>query len=133
MKSKRAPQPQQSDPPTKLLSLRNVENLTWEMQSVQLGSHAVPTSCLRRVAVKHGHDWEDWFRAESELLRPVSVAISESEERISVRVNVFGFDEHELKVGIEPRRVTILGKKETSETESEGGKSSTSTGIPTRS
>ena len=59
----------------------------------------------------HGHDWEDWFRAESELLRPVSVAISESDQRVSARVNVLGFDPGELKVSVEPTRVTIFGSK----------------------
>jgi HSP20 family molecular chaperone IbpA len=61
---------------------------------------------------QHGHDREDWFRAESELLRPVSVSISESEDRISVRADIVGFDETEIEVSIEPSRITILGKKE---------------------
>ena len=122
MKSKRVPQPQQSDPPTKRLSLRNVENLNWKMRSVQLAIARRAYELFETRGREHGHDWEDWFRAESEQLRPVSVAISESEDRISVRANVFGFEERELSVGIEPRRITILGTKETSVTESEGGK-----------
>lgn len=60
---------------------------------------------------EHGHDWEDWFRAESELLRPVSVAVSESERRISLRVNVLGFDAGQVKVSVEPTRVAVLGTK----------------------
>ena len=71
---------------------------------------------------EHGHDWEDWFRAESELLRPVSVSISESKDRISVLANVLGFEENDLKVSVEPRRLTLLGKKEVIPTETEGGK-----------
>ena len=71
---------------------------------------------------EHGHDWEDWFRAESELLRPVSVSMSESEDRISVRANVPGFQDNEHRIGIEPRRLMILGKKEMSATETKGGK-----------
>ena len=50
--------------------------------------------------------------AESEFLCPVSIATSESDERLSIRANVFGFAEKELQVSVEPRRVAILGKRE---------------------
>ena len=69
----------------------------------------------------------------SEFLWAVNATKAESEDRISVRANVLGFEENELRVSIEPRRITILGKKETSATESDGGKSSTLPGITTRS
>jgi HSP20 family molecular chaperone IbpA len=122
MKAKKGPQAQQSDPLTKRLTLQNIEDLTWQMQAVQLAIARRAFELFETRGREHGHDWEDWFRAESELLRPVSVATSESEDRLSIRANVFGFEENELKIGIEPRRITILGKKETTETESEGGK-----------
>ncbi|HXJ95940.1 MAG TPA: DUF2934 domain-containing protein [Terriglobia bacterium] len=32
----------------------------------------------------HGHDLEDWFRAESELLHPVHVDITESDGALTV-------------------------------------------------
>ena len=122
MKSTRAFQPQQSGPASTLLSLRNIEDLHWEMQEVQLAIARRAYELFQERGCKHGHDWEDWFRAESELLRPVSVTMLESEDRTSVRANVFGFEEKELRVGLEPRRITILGKKEVSTTETEGGK-----------
>ena len=122
MKSKKVSQPQPSDSPTTLLSPRNADALRWEIQKVQLAITRRAYELFEVRGCEHGHDWEDWFRAESELLRPVSIAISESADRISVRANVFGFEERELSVGIEPRRITILGTKETSVTESEGGK-----------
>jgi HSP20 family molecular chaperone IbpA len=122
MKAKIGPQAQQSDLPIKPLSLQNIENLTWQMQAVQLAIARRAFELFETRGREHGHDWEDWFQAESELLRPVTVAISESEDRLSIRANVFGFEENELKIGIEPRRITILGNKETSVTESEGGK-----------
>jgi HSP20 family molecular chaperone IbpA len=122
MKSKRASQQQQPEPPTTLLNLENVEDLHWKMQQVQLAIARRAYELFETRGCEHGHDWEDWFRAESEFLRPVSVSISESDDRISVRANVLGFGENELRVSIEPRRITILGKKEMSVTESEGGK-----------
>lgn len=122
MKSKRASQPQRSEPPTTLLSLRNVEDLHGEMQQVELAIARRAYELFEARGGEHGHDWEDWLRAESELLRPVSVSMSESEDRISVRANVPGFANNELRVSIEPRRITILGKKKGSATETEGGK-----------
>lgn len=122
MKSKRASQPPQSDSPTTLLSLRNVEDLHGEMQQVELAIKRRAYGLFEGRGGEHGHDWEDWFRAESELLRPVPVSMSESEDRISVRVNVPGFANNELRVSIEPRRITILGKNEGRKTGTERGK-----------
>jgi HSP20 family molecular chaperone IbpA len=92
------------------------------MQQVQLAIARRAYELFEARGCEHGHDSEDWFLAESELLRPVSVSISESDDRISVRAHVLGFEENELRVSVEPRRLTILGKKETSATETEGGK-----------
>jgi HSP20 family molecular chaperone IbpA len=113
---------QQSDPPAVLLTLCNPQDLQWEMQEVQLAIARRAYELFEMRGGEHGHDWEDWFRAESEFLRPVSVLISESDDRISVRANVLGFGENELRVSVEPRQITILGKKEMSVTETEGGK-----------
>ena len=61
--------PQQFDPSTQPLSLRNIEDLNWQWEMQQ----AHPTIARRAYELfekrggEHGHDWEDWFRAESEL------------------------------------------------------------------
>jgi HSP20 family molecular chaperone IbpA len=104
------------------LNLSNPEELRWAAQQVQLAIASRAYELFETRAREHGHDWEDWFQAESELLRPVLVSTAESENQISVRANVFGFEEHELSVSIEPRLITILGKKEASTAETEGGK-----------
>ena len=119
MKSQRAFH-QQPEPPATLLSLRNPEDLRWEMQQVQLAIARRAYELFEARCCEHGHDWEDWFRAESELLRPVSISTSESANQISVRANVLGFEENELRVSVEPHRIMILGKKEMSTTETEG-------------
>lgn len=62
-----------------------------------------------------GNDLEDWFRAESELLHPVHVDVSETDEGLNVQAEVPGFTPKELEVSVEPRRVTIMGKRETKE------------------
>src|SRR5262245_17133414 len=59
-----------------------------------------------------GHDLEDWFRAESELMRRVPVEIKEADGQITVRAEVPGFNVNEIKVSVEPQRLVISGKSE---------------------
>ena len=61
-----------------------------------------------------GHDLEDWLRAESEFLHPVHFDIAESDDALTVRAEVPGFSAKELEVGVEPLRLTISGKRQTS-------------------
>jgi HSP20 family protein len=67
-----------------------------------------------------GHDLEDWVKAERELLRPVNLEIGETGEALQVRAEVPGFSEKELQISVEPRRLTITGKHETSKEEKKG-------------
>jgi HSP20 family protein len=59
-----------------------------------------------------GHDLDDWFRAESELMRRVPVEIKEVDGQITVRAEVPGFAANEIKVSVEPQRLFISGKSE---------------------
>jgi HSP20 family protein len=59
-----------------------------------------------------GHDLEDWFRAESDLMRRVPVEIKEVDGQITVRAEVPGFTADEIKVSVEPQRLVISGKSE---------------------
>ena len=56
-----------------------------------------------------GNDREDWFLAESELLTPVKVHLSESGEQLTARAEVPGFNSQEIKVSVEPHRLSISG------------------------
>ena len=62
-----------------------------------------------------GHDLEDWFRAESELLHPVHLEMAESDDSIIVRAEVPGFNTKELEINVEPRKLTITGKHQAQE------------------
>jgi len=62
-----------------------------------------------------GRHLEDWFKAESELLHPVHIDVSESDGNLIVKAEVPGFTAKELDIALEPRRVTITGKRETKE------------------
>ena len=119
MKSPRGAKPK-SDPPAVRLSPSNPADLQLKTQKVQLAIARRANELFEARGREHGHDQEDWFRAESELLCPLSVSMSESEGRISVRANVVGFDETELEVSIEPSRISILGEKKTSGTKAKG-------------
>jgi len=113
MKSKKTSQPE-GEPVATLLQPCEPEALRWEMQQIQLAVTRRAYELFESRNREHGHDWEDWFQAESELLRPVSTAVSEAPDRFSIRVNVFGLGANELKVSIEPKRIAILGSKEIS-------------------
>jgi HSP20 family protein len=64
-----------------------------------------------------GHELEDWFRAESELLRPVPVNVAESDGEYIVRAEVPGFGDKDIEVIVEPLYLAISGKRETKEDE----------------
>jgi HSP20 family molecular chaperone IbpA len=121
MKSKRASYQQQPEPPPVLLMLHNPEDLRREILLLQLAIACRARELLETSGCEHGHDLEGWSQAESELLRRVSVSMSATADRISISADVVGFDETELKVSIEPRRITILGQKDTREMKGEGG------------
>ncbi len=99
-------------PASVLLSTIDPEAAQWEIQQLQLAIARRAYELFQLRGGEHGHDWEDWFRAESELLRPVSVVISESADRISIRANVLGFNQHELRIAVEPSRLTITGSRQ---------------------
>lgn len=67
-----------------------------------------------------GHDLEDWLRAESELLHPVHLEITDSDQNLAVRAEVPGFSTKELDINVEPRKLIITGKHETHEENKKG-------------
>ena len=46
-----------------------------------------------------GRELQDWSRAESELLHPVHLEITETDDNLAVRAEVPGFRSKELKIG----------------------------------
>ena len=62
-----------------------------------------------------GHDLEDWFRAESELLRPVPLNVIELNGEYVVRAEVPGFGGRDIKISVQPRCLAVSGKLQTNE------------------
>jgi HSP20 family molecular chaperone IbpA len=123
MKSQKA-EPKVASPTTRM-KLAAPDTLQRETREI---SRAIAQRAYELFAARngeHGHDWEDWFQAESELLRPVSIALSESPNCLSIRVNIDGFSKNELRIGIEPKNITIFGKKDISTLSRQGSASST--------
>jgi len=69
-----------------------------------------------------GREFDHWFKAEAELLHPAHISITESEGALNIQAEVPGFNANELEVSVEPRRLTISGRKETSKEEKKKGK-----------
>jgi HSP20 family protein len=67
---------------------------------------------------EHGHDCEDWFRAESELLTPIPATVVDTDGGLAVRAKLSGFTDKNVAVLAEATRLIICAKKqETSEHE----------------
>lgn len=62
-----------------------------------------------------GHDLAHWFQAEVEFLHPLHIELSESQEALHLHAEVPGFKAEQLKINVEPRRVTITGAREQKE------------------
>jgi len=67
-----------------------------------------------------GRELDHWFKAEAELLHPAHVQVNESDDAIIVEAEVAGFNANELQLSLEPRRLTISGKKQSSTEEKKG-------------
>ena len=67
-----------------------------------------------------GHDLEDWFEAESQILPPFQLRIKETNDALTVEAETPEFSAKELEVSLEPWRLTISGKKEAKEEQKKG-------------
>jgi len=56
------------------------------------------------------HMLEDWLEHEAERLRPIHISLSESSDALSVRADVPGVKEEDLRIKVEPDRVMITRK-----------------------
>jgi len=59
-----------------------------------------------------GHDMEDWFRAESELLDPVPLKTTGSNDEFIVPAEVPGFDPEDVEINVDPRSPAISSERE---------------------
>jgi HSP20 family molecular chaperone IbpA len=57
----------------------------------------------------HGHDLEDWFHAEQELIKPADIHITDAGGQLIVQAKVPGFQAGQIAVGVAARKVIIWG------------------------
>ena len=67
---------------------------------------------FQKRGFKFGHELEDWFKAERQLFRKVPIEIKEVKGNLNIRAEVPSFTADNLKVSVEPNRVTIKGETE---------------------
>jgi len=67
-----------------------------------------------------GNDLGNWLLAESELLQPVRLEVTESDDNLTVRAEVPGFNAKELEINVESSTLTITGKHEIQEENKKG-------------
>lgn len=59
-----------------------------------------------------GKELEDWFKAESEFLRPIAIELTENETEYLLRAEVPGYTEKDIELHVEPNRVVMRGNVE---------------------
>jgi HSP20 family protein len=67
------------------------------------------------------HDLDDWFKAEAELLHPVHVNMKEAGNLLTLEAEIPGFEAKDLEISLEPRQLTISGKRESRREEKDKG------------
>jgi HSP20 family molecular chaperone IbpA len=70
----------------------------------------------------HGHDLEDWLRAESQLLTNTPMEIFESQEAITIKTALPGWSAQDIEIHVEQQRFSISGQQ-LEESEHKKGKS----------
>ncbi len=110
-------------------AMKRVEESTKPIKNISLLDQMGETfSALTRRAYQifegngraFGRDLDNWLQAERELFHHVPLNITESEESFEVKAEVPGFNEKEIELGVESRRLTIAGKRESKKEEKKG-------------
>jgi len=106
-----------AEEPTKPIKYASVFD---QIQDTFNAIHAELMKSSKVMGRAFGRDLEHWFQAEREIIHPVHVSIEESDDSLSVKAEVPGFNEKDLEIGVEPRQLTITGKRETKKEEKKG-------------
>ncbi len=58
----------------------------------------------------HGHDMEDWFEAERDLIKPSNIEITDAGSQVEVHAEVPGFQAEDIQIGVSSRKLIIWGQ-----------------------
>lgn len=95
-----------------LIEFPQVRGLFEDMQSLSDRIAQRAFELFEQRGAFNGQDWNDWFQAESEMLKTVPIEVSEGDDSFSIRAEVPGFDAKELTIQAEPTSIYIHGKQE---------------------
>jgi len=59
-----------------------------------------------------GHELEDWFMAESEIVPPFQARVKEKDDALVVEAETPEFGARDLEISVQPWKLTISGSKE---------------------
>jgi HSP20 family protein len=110
----------QTAPERILLSLVEPESLLERLDRIHQAIARRAFEIFEGDGSVSGRELENWFKAESELLHPVHVQVSETDTAVELQAEVPGFGPKELDVSVQPKQVTISGKRETTTERKEG-------------
>ena len=88
------------------------EDLSEKLSEVSREIEGLAFDLFRERGGGGGKDLDDWFRAETEILRAVPIQITESDDKIHVSAAVPGFKPEEIQVSIKDKTLVICGEKE---------------------
>lgn len=57
-----------------------------------------------------GREFDDWFKAEAEILRPVTVEITETDKTINVNALIPGFKPEEIEISVDGKLLILSGE-----------------------
>ena len=68
-----------------------------------------------------GHDLDDWLVAESEVVGKMPVELKETDKELRVTAGLPGFNEKDIEIRVEPRRLFITAEREEKSEEKQRG------------
>jgi HSP20 family protein len=115
-KSAAATQSAPSSPPVKAPKAENLAERTDLFDAISRRAYEL----YEQEGRVDGNDLRNWLEAEREILHPVQMKIEETEGGFAVRAELPGFTAGDIEVTVEPRRVTITGKRQSTEDSKQG-------------
>ena len=98
------------------------KELLQEVENVQQAISNRAYEFFEKRDKKVGSELQDWFLAESQVLRHLPVEIEETDKGFIVTAQVSGFNPEDIKISVEPHRIIISGKFERKEEKKEKNK-----------
>src|SRR5262249_2012264 len=86
------------------------ENIDDQVNELQQSIAQRAFELYRERGEEHGSDQEDWFRAESEILVPLSIKTYDFDDTFITHIKLPALTLDELQVTVEERRIIVLDK-----------------------